>query len=428
MRRKKRSLLVLLLTFVLILTGCGAGGQDSDQKSSDKKVKIVFSQGKNNSKYVPDLIRAFEKKHPNIDVEFRVLPSSSTSQHDAYVTALNAKSSEYDVISMDVVWPAEFAQAGYVLPLDRFIQKDRIDMGDYNKGAVLASNFNGKQWAMPRFGDAGVLFYRKDIIPQSEVPKTWDQLQKVAEKYKNKNGLQYGYLMQAKQYEGLVCNAVEFIASYGGEFINRKGEVVINSPEAIKGLQKMVDIAHSNIVPGNVNTFTEVESHTAFVENESPFIRDWAYLYALSNDKTQSKIVGKVGVAPLPAGDKGSVSALGGWQLGISKFSKHPKEAWEFVKFMTGKEGQKMTAIKMGNVPTLTSLFQDKEVLKANPFFADKGFQAGYAAAVPRPVAPNYQEISDIIQIEISKAISKERTPKQAVEEMEKQIKAKLVK
>ncbi|MFD2617595.1 ABC transporter substrate-binding protein [Terrilactibacillus laevilacticus] len=432
MKRKAMCMLSLFLVAILILGGCSSGSKSDQNESKNstkgKKVKIVYAQGKDTTKVVPKIIKAFEKEHPNIDVEFRELPSDSNAQHDAYVTALNAKSSEFDVISLDVVWPAEFAQAGYVMPLDRFIQRDRINMNDYNKGAVQAAQFNGKQWTMPRLGDAALLFYRKDLVPEKDVPKTWDDLQKAASQYQGKNGTKYGYLMQAKQYEGLVCDAVEFIASYGGQFINDKGEVVINSPEAIKGLQKMVDITNSNIVPGNINTFTEVESHTSFINGESPFIRNWTYQYAIANDKTQSKIVDKVGVAPLPAGDKGSVTALGGWQLGISAYSKHPKEAWEFVKFLSGKEGQKITAIDSGNIPTLTSLFQDKDVLKANPFFANKEFQEGYANAVPRPVAPNYQEISDIIQIEVSKAINKEISAKQAIQEMETQIKAKLAK
>ncbi|GMB08823.1 carbohydrate ABC transporter substrate-binding protein (CUT1 family) [Thermolongibacillus altinsuensis] len=424
-----------LLALTLGLTACSQGdaepakketGEKDTAKKSEEVVKIVYARGQDATKATEKIIEEFEKKHPNIDVELREMPSDTGAQHDAYVTMLNAQSSEIDVMDLDVVWPAEFAQAGYVLPLDRFIEKDGIDLSTYNQGALAAGNFGGKQWAMPKFIDAGLLFYRTDIVPKDKVPKTWDELLAAAREFKGKGGTKFGYLMQAKQYEGLVCNAVEFIASYGGKIVDENNNVVINSPEAIKGLKKMVEIVKSDVVPSNITTFTEPESHTAFIEGQAPFIRNWPYQYALANDKEQSKIVGKVGVAPLPAGDAGSAATLGGWMTAINKYSKHKEEAWEFVKFMTGPEGQKISAIYGGLAPTIPALFEDKEVLEANPFFGEKGFVEGLNAAVPRPVVPNYPEVSEIIQINVSKAIAGEITVEEAVANMEKEIKAVL--
>ncbi len=432
-KSKKAKFLAVFATLSLALAACGNDNGSDDKSKSDgnkdgKQVTIVYAKGKDTTKGTSKTVEAFEKSHPNIKVKFREMPNDSGQQHDAYVTALNAKSSEIDVFDMDVVWPAEFAQAGYVLPLDRFIQQDKVDLSEYNDGALAASQFNGKQWALPKFIDAGMLFYRKDLIPEGNVPKTWDDLLKTANATKGKDGTKFGYVMQAKQYEGLVCNAIEFVASYGGQFINNKNEVVVNSPETKKGLQKMVDIATSEAVPSNVTTFTEPETDQAFIEGQTPLVRNWPYEFASANDKDTSKIVGKVAVAPLPAGDKGSAAALGGWSAGINKYSKHPKESWEFLKFMAGAEGQKIDAIYGSHAPTLTKLFDDKEVLDANPFFADKGFQAALAAAVPRPVAANYQEISEIIQIHVSKAIAGEETVDEAAAAMEKEMNEKLVK
>jgi len=422
-----------MLALTLGLTAC-SGGEKANQtdKKDEKKpaekseevVKIVYARGQDATKATEKIIEAFEAKYPHIDVEFREMPSDSGAQHDAYVTMLNAQSSEIDVMDLDVVWPAEFAQAGYALPLDRFIEQDGIDLGKYNQGALAAGNFDGKQWALPKFIDAGMLFYRTDLVPADKVPKTWDELLAAAKELKGQGGTQFGYLMQAKQYEGLVCNAVEFIASYGGKVVDENNNVVINSPETIKGLKKMVEIVKSDVVPSNITTFTEPESHTSFIEGQSAFIRNWPYQYALANDAEQSKIVGKVGVAPLPAGDKGSAATLGGWMTAINKYSKHKEEAWEFVKFMTGPEGQKISAIYGGLAPTLPELFNDKEVLEANPFFAQEGFVNALNAAVPRPVVPNYPEVSEIIQINVSKMLAGELTVEQAVANMEQEIKA----
>ncbi|WP_409298877.1 ABC transporter substrate-binding protein [Peribacillus sp. SCS-26] len=432
-KTKKTKLLAVFATLSLALSACSSDQSSSEgekEKASGskkgEKVTIIYARGKDVTKGTEKMVEAFEKKHKNIDVKFREMPADTGQQHDAYVTAFNAKSSEIDVIDMDVIWPAEFAQADYVLPLDRFIEQDGVDLKEYNQGALKAAQFNGKQWALPKFVDAGLLFYRKDLVKDSEVPKTWDDLLTQAKAKKGQGGTKFGYVMQAKQYEGLVCNAVEFVAAYGGKFINEKNEVAVNSPETIKGLKKLVEIAKSDVVPGNVTTFTEIETDQAFIEGQTAFLRNWPYEYASANDKEKSKIAGNVGVAPLPAGDKGSAAALGGWMAGINKNSKHPKEAWEFLKFMAGAEGQKIDAIYGGHAPTITKLYDDQEILKANPTFADKGFQDGLAAAVSRPVAPNYPEISEIIQIHVSKAIAGQETVEEAVKNMEKEMKDKL--
>lgn len=429
---KKTKAFMVAMSMTLALAACGNNADDEADQTGDndngEKVTVTYSRGKDMTKGTEKMIEAFEKSHPNIDIKLVEKPSDSGQQHDAYITAFNGKSSEIDVFDMDVVWPAEFAQADYVLPLDRFIQKDNIDLSTYNQGALAAAQFNGKQWAMPKFIDAGLLYYRTDLVSEDEVPKTWDALLETAKAKKGEGGTKFGYVLQAKQYEGLVCNALEFVSAYGGKFINEKNEVVVNSPETIKGLKKLVEVATSDVVPGNVTTFTEVESDQAFVEGQTVLLRNWPYEFASANDEEKSKVAGKVAIAPLPAGDAGSAAALGGWMAGINKYSKHPQEAWEFLKFMTGPEGQKIDAIHGGHAPTILSLYDDEEILKANPTFGDKGFQKGLEAAVPRPVAPNYQEISEIIQIQVSKAIAGEITVEEAAKNMQTEMSEKLVK
>ncbi|MBA2175043.1 ABC transporter substrate-binding protein [Halobacillus locisalis] len=446
--KAKYWLLSLMLLVVVALAACsggddgtsgeGDGGTDEgteetdgdtgesagEGESSDEVVELVYARGQDSTKASEMLIQEFNDTHPNINVTFREMPSDTGQQHDAYVTMLNAESSEIDVMDLDVVWPAEFAQAGYVLELDRFLQRDGIETSDYNQGALSAAQFNGKTWAMPKFIDAGMLFYRTDLVGEGEVPQTWDDLMSSASSLQGEGGTEFGYLMQAKQYEGLVCNAVEFIASYGGTILDENGDVAVNSPETIKGISKLVEVATSDFVPGNINTFTEVESHTAFIEGQSPYIRNWPYQWNLANDEEQSEIAGNVGVAPLPEGDAGSAAALGGWMSAINKYSEHKEEAWEFVKFMTGPEGQKISAIHGGLAPTLPALFEDEEILEANPFFTQEGFQNALEGAVSRPVAPNYPEVSEVIQINVSKAIAGELTPEEAVAAMEEELKA----
>jgi len=425
---KKAATAGLSLTMALTLAGCSTDSKDNagsenkaEENKAGEKVTIVFARGKDETQASKLLVDEFNKTHPNIEVQLKEMPSDSGKSHDQYVTMFSAKSNEIDVFDLDVIWPAEFAQAGYLLPLDRFIQQDGIKMSDYIQGAVQAGNFSGQQWTMPKFIDAGLLFYRTDLV--KEAPKTWDDLIKAAKDTKGKEGTKFGYLMQAKQYEGLVCNFIEFIGSYGGRVIDEKNQVVINSPETIKGLNKMIEVVKSGLVPSNITTFTEPESNTSFMQGEAALLRNWPYAFATAQDEKQSKIKGKVAVAPLPAGDKGSAATLGGWMAGINKNSKHPKEAWEFLKFMTGKEGQKISATKGGLAPTYLPSYDDSEVQNASPLFADKGFVNGISAAIPRPTTPNYPKVSDIIQIEVSKAIAGQQSAEDAVKAMDAKIK-----
>lgn len=421
--RRKLLSLGIIASLVVGVTACSTPATEETKKS--EVVNLVFARGKDANGGTAKLIEAFEKKHPNIKVHFKEMPADSGQNHDQLVTMLSSKSSEIDVIDLDVIWPAEFGQAGYLQPLDRYIQSDNIPIDKYVQGAVEAGNVNGQQYAMPRFIDAGLLFYRTDLVKNP--PKTWDELLAQAKQLKGQGGTQFGYLLQAKQYEGLVCNFIEFAGSYGGRILDSKGNVVVNSPETIKGLKKMVEITQSDAVPKNISTFTEVESHTSFIQGQSPFIRNWPYQYGLAEDKEQSKIVGKIGVAPLPAGDQGSAAALGGWMAGISKYSKHKKEAWEFLKFITGPEGQKISAL-FAATPTYLPTFDDKDVQKSNPLYANKNYIEGISKAIPRPVSPVYPEISDAMQIELSKAIVGQQTAEVTVKNIETKLNAILKK
>lgn len=387
-------------------------------------VKLVYARGLDTTGASNEIIKAFnEKNKGRIEVTFQEMPSDTGKSHDQYVTVFNAKGSDYDVFDADVIWPAEFAQAGYVLPLDKFVEKDGINMKDYMRGPVQALTFKGQLWGMPKFIDAGLLFYRKDLV--AKVPATWEELITQAKALKGKTGSGYSYVMQAKQYEGLVCNAIEFISAYGGKVVDGEGNIIINSPETKKGLEVMKSVVKSDFVPNNITTFTETESDTAFYEGKAAFIRNWPYQWAEVQDKTKSKVVDKVGVAPLPKGSVDSAAALGGWVTMINKYSKHPQEAWEFLKFMTGPEGQKITAVKGGSAPTLLSVYNDPEVQK-NPLFGNKDFVNGLSAAVSRPVSPIYPKLSDIMQVEISKYLAGSQDVDTAIKNMDTKMKEAL--
>ncbi len=202
----KRLIAVITLIALSVSLFLAFGPADTNA-ASKKQVTITYVRGKDETHATEKIIKEFMKKNPDIKVIYKENPSDTGQNHDQLVTVMSAGGSDIDVFDMDVIWPAEFAQAGYTLPLDRFIKRDKINLNDYIKGTIDAARFKGQMWAFPRFIDAGLLYYRKDIVPQNELPKTWDDLIKVAKKYKGKKGTKYGFLMQAKQYEGLVCDS-----------------------------------------------------------------------------------------------------------------------------------------------------------------------------------------------------------------------------
>jgi multiple sugar transport system substrate-binding protein len=424
---KTKKILSVIITAMVIATtfaGCGAKAATPSATATTpakEVVKLVYGRGKDTTAGNKKLVDGFNAKFKGkIEVSYVEMPADTGKQHDAYVTVFNAKGTDYDVIDGDVIWPAEFAQAGYVLPLDNFIAKDGINLKDYMDGPVGSVTFKGKTWGMPKFIDAGLLFYRKDLI--STPPATWEDLVKQGTALKGK--IQYPYLMQAAQYEGMVCDAVEFIAAYGGQIVDGNGNITISSDGTKKGLEMMKSIVASPLVPSNVTTFQETESANAFILGTGGMIRNWPYQWALAADKTQSKIAGKVGVAPLPKGSVKSAACLGGWITMINKNTKHPNEAWEFVKYMCGAEGQKITAIEDGSSPTLLSVYKDADVIKSNPLFGDANFVAGLSAAVPRPVSPIYPKLSSIMQVEISNYLTGKQDVDTAIKNMDTKMKA----
>ncbi|RKQ32509.1 extracellular solute-binding protein [Oceanobacillus halophilus] len=428
---KKLLFTAMFIGLIVALAACGSeSGDDSSSESTsgdgasdtEEQVTITYARSNDVTPSTEKLIEKFEETHPNITIELREMPSSTSESHDQYVTIFSSQSSEIDVFDADVVWTAEFAQADYVMELDRFIEESEVNMDEYFPGPVDAVTYNNRIWAMPKFSDAGLLYYRTDLVENA--PETWDDMIAMAEEAAGKEGTEFGFAMQANQYEGLVVNALEYISAYGGQILDENGEVVIDSPESVKGLEKMVEIAQSDITPNNVLNFSETETETAFLEGKTVFARNWPYMSNTAEDEERSKVAGNVGYAVLPAGDDGSASTLGGWTAMISRYSEHPAEAWEFLQFMTGEEGQIISAVEGARAPTLEALYDLDEVKEAAPLFAMEEFVASLQNAVSRPVSPIYPELSDIMQIELSKALAGEITAEEAVQNMQAKMTA----
>ncbi len=330
-------------------------------------------------------------------VKHLTMPQSTSDVLGLFRQMFAAKSTDLDVINIDVVWPG-------------IIKDHLLNLAPYAKGAekahfpaIVANNtVGGKLVAMPWFTDAGVLYYRKDLLAKygEKAPTTWAELTASATKVmdaerKAGNADMQGFVFQAKAYEGLTCDAIEWVASHnGGGIIDASGKITVNNPGAVKALTTAASWI-GTIAPKGVLNYGEEDARGVFQKGNAVFMRNWPYAWSLSQG-ADSPVKGKVGVAALPKGDGGkTAAALGGWQLAVSKYSKHPTEAAELVMYMTSEAVQKDRAIRGSYNPTIMSLYKDKDVLAANPFFGD--LYDTFVGAVPRPstvTGAKYNEVS----------------------------------
>ena len=241
----------LLLAIVMIFTAfCGFG----ICVNANTRTVIKFAAQDDSTPATQILIDEFNKSQSKYKVEWVKMTNDSGQMHDQLMTSLSSGSSEYDVISMDVVWAGELAAAGFISPIDMNMYRDGLNKSLYNAGSMAAGSYMGKQYTLPYFPDLGLL-YRSDIVSAADAAKlisgnyTYNDLYDMAKKYKGKRGTTDGFVFQAKQYEGLTCNVTEFT----GGFKDIKG-----------GLETMKAFVTSDFVPKDILNYTEAETHTIY--------------------------------------------------------------------------------------------------------------------------------------------------------------------
>src|ERR1700746_3474656 len=315
--------IAILAAGLMLLAGCNADRASSggSAPSTNGIGPITFAIGKDNSGWLQGIIAGWNQPHPGQKVTRLLLPQASNGQLAQLVANLQAKSDLYDVIDMDVIWTAEFASNGWIIPLPQ----SQFPLGDFLKPAVDTAMYQGRLYAVPDYSNADLLYYRKDILAKAgkQPPKTWAQLQKIAETVAPKYGL-YGYAGTFAPYEGLTVNFAEAVQSAGGSILSPEGtRVVVDSPQALRGLEFLVNGFQQGWIPKVALTYEEESSQAAFEAGKFLFLDNWPDVYAaLSVPGSQNKVYGNVGVAPLPGPDGTGSSSLGGANLAISAFSQ----------------------------------------------------------------------------------------------------------
>jgi trehalose/maltose transport system substrate-binding protein len=376
-----------------------------------------------------DLLRkqldAFEKETGN-KVSIVTMPSSSTEQFSQYRLWLAAGNQDVDVYQTDVIWAPQLAEQFLDL---KDAAKDVV--GDFFPSIIASQTVNDRLVALPLYTDAPAFFYRKDLLDKygKQPPKTWDEMAATAKEIQEKERAAgqkdlWGYVFQGNAYEGLTCDALEWIkSSGGGQIVETDGSISINNEKAAAAIERAKGWV-GTISPSGVLAYQEEESRGVWQTGNAVFMRNWPYAYSLGNG-ADSAVKGKFDVTTLPVAAEGDQpsSTLGGWNLAVSKYSKSPDAAVALVKFLTSKASQKQRAIELSNLPTLQALYDDKDVAAAQPFMPN--WKPIFQNAVPRPSATTkvkYNEVSSKFWTAVHNTLSGSGTAAENLELLEAEL------
>jgi len=304
-----------------------------------------------------------------IEIEVIPRPQSSTESYSQYQRVFQGQDASMDVGMIDVIWPGAFAP--HLADMTEAMS-DIIDQ--YFETVVQNDTIDGKLVALPWFGDNGILFYRTDLMEKYGIdtpPATWDDLeqqaQTIMEGEQASNAQFQGFVFQGNAYEGLTCNALEWLASSGGGTVVEDGEVTLNN-DAAKEMLTRAQGWVGTISPEGVTGYQEEDARNVFQGGNAAFMRNWPYAYS-AGQAADSPVAGKFEVGPLPAAEGNDpVGTVGGWQLAVNNYSNNKEAAMEWVKYLGGAEMQKWRAIHYSFVPLVKSVAEDPQVIEAMPF------------------------------------------------------------
>ncbi len=361
------------------------------------------------------LVKAFEAQNPGIRIQLDEGPNSANVNEDLYTTSFLLGNSPYDLVNMDVVWTPKFAAAGWLLDLtDEF---PKSDLAGFSPQAVESGRYEGRLYRMPVRSDAGVLYYRKDLLEKAglQPPKTLDDIMQISKTLQAQKAARWGYLWQGRQYEGATAMFVEVLKGFGGFWVDPQTLTVgIDRPEAIRAVEFLRQTIAQGISPPGVTTYVEEDTRRMFQAGDAVFLRNWPYVWPLAQQEN-SPIKGKIGIMPMvPAtGQAAGGSCLGGWGLGITKTTRHPKEALKAVRFLTNQAPQKAYILESGYVPSRRDLFNDADVVAKYSHYPQ--LLKVVDQAVLRPPIAQYAQASDILQRYLSAALTNQQSPEQAM-------------
>jgi multiple sugar transport system substrate-binding protein len=374
----------LVAIATLALGACGVGG---DEGGSGPRAINWYAFNEPGGSYAQAADDCNKQANGRYTINYVRLPNIADQQRELLVRRLAAEDDDIDVMALDVIWTAEFAEAGWIRPWEG--ERRRVAQEDKLEGPLETVEYQGKTWAIPFTSNTQLLWYRKDRVDTPPDDFTWDEM--------TDDAVEKGTSVevQAAQYEGLVVWINALIAGAGGQIVNDQGEVAVNNT-AKRAAEIESKLANSPAAPPGMSTNREDQARIGFEEGRSDYEVNYTFIYpsAAAIEGFQEKI----GWARYPRTDKDKPSRppLGGFNLAVSQYSKNPDLAFEAAECLANEDHQALAAELGGLPPTTESVYSNPKVEKAFPFAAE--LRASIDNAAPRPVTPAYSDISLAIQ------------------------------
>ena len=385
----------------------------------------IFTGGQQRPDVMRKIADEYQKKNPNVKIEVEVGGATSEAQQQYLSTVLSSKDSVLDVILIDVIRPAQWASQGWAEPFDAYLGADKAKvMGGYLKAYADADQVNGKVIALPYFADAQFLYYRKDLLEKYKrpVPKTWDEMMATAKLVMDgeKNAQLQGFSTAGAPIEGTVCTYLVPLWGAGSELTKDK-KLNLDTPQAREPFQLYGRMKQAGVLPKNIAEIPTDRIRIDMQGGNLIFAMSWGYVWNRLENDADTKVKGKIGVAPLPHDEGGkSATCIGGWQLAVSAFSKNKAEAVKFARWLSSPEVSKMQAVLASHLPVFPGVYKDPEVLKANPWFAEA--LPVVEGAKSRPVTAQYPQVSDVIRSNMNAYLAGTKTTDVALSDMKTRL------
>jgi trehalose/maltose transport system substrate-binding protein len=412
---------ICIVLLLLFLQGC-------TKPSVHEPVTLTLLEEWTNKRFSEARQQELQQFTRETGIRVSLLPSPESARQKLVLwrELLGTGAAGPDVYGLDVIWPGMLAE-------------NFVDLRPYFANEVSAQfaamtasyTVDNKLVAMAYRPDIGLLFYRTDLLRQygyREPPKTWDELEIMAariqagERAKGKKQF-WGFVWQGAADEGLTCDALEWQAAEGGgRIIEEDKTISVNNPQAIRTWQRAARWVGTISPPGVVG-YREWDSLNVWVAGDAAFMRNWPSAY-VDSQAPGSPILNKFDIALLPGGKAGQVGTLGGWGFAISRFSAHPREALELVRYLTRRDVQEKRFRLLSQPATLPELYNLPEVRQSNPRFdlLSQAFRTGIVLRPSDVAGKKYQEVTDAYIQAVHSVLTGEKNAPEAAAALENEL------
>jgi multiple sugar transport system substrate-binding protein len=388
----------------------------------------VFTGGQQRPDVMRRILDLYQSRNANVRAEVEVGGATSDQQQQYLNTVLASRDPALDVVLIDVIRPAQWSAARWAEPLDQYLgaERDAI-MARYLPAYREANIVGGRVIALPYFADAQFLYYRRDLLEKHNVqpPRTWDELSAAARTVlaaeQGANPNLRGFSTAGAPIEGTVCTFLVPLWGQGGSLTDAQGRLALDQAQARRALSLWADLRSQNVTPANLAEIVTDRIRVDMQAGNLLFAMQWGYAWNRFQNDADSQVKGRIGVVPLPAfAGNQAATCIGGWQIAVSAFSRNKEAAVGLLRFLSSPEISKMQAIMASHLPVFPDVYEDAEVLAANPWFRDA--RPVVLGARARPVTPRYPEVSETIRTSMNAFLAGTRTADQVLADLTQRL------